>query len=140
MGLTSLLLMSYFLVFILILLIVSLILRIRKVESKLLNFSVTEAYTIMQNMAEIVKESERLAEQLDTKIREKEAILEDIIDLIDSKIIRFDSAVSKNREEKGIRQSIISLHEEGHTSADIARKLSISLTEVQITLNIINRK
>jgi len=140
MGITSLLLMTYVLLLIMIILFITLMLRIKKIEDKLLNFSPAEAYTIMQTMTDMVKESERVADKLDMSIKEKEAILEDVIDLIDSKIVRFDNIVSKSSNEKGIRHSIMDLHEQGATSAAIAKQLGISLTEVQITLNIINRK
>lgn len=86
MGNTLIILMGYILTFILILVIISLLLRIRKLERKLINFSPTEAYAIMENMHEMVMESSRIADSLEAAIKQKEAVLEDLSDLVDEKI------------------------------------------------------
>lgn len=70
MGNTLIILLSYILNFILIILIVSLLLRIRNVERKLINFSPTEAYSIMENMHEMVLESQRLADSLEDLLKQ----------------------------------------------------------------------
>ena len=90
MGNTLIILLSYILNFILIILIVSLLLRIRNVERKLINFSPTEAYSIMENMHEMVLESQRLADSLEASIKAREAVLEDLSDLVDEKILRYE--------------------------------------------------
>ena len=90
MGNTLIILLSYILNFILIILIVSLLLRIRNVERKLINFSPTEAYSIMENMHEMVLESQRLADSLEASIKAREAVLEDLSDLVDKKILRYE--------------------------------------------------
>lgn len=86
MGNTLIILMGYILTFILILVIISLLLRIRKLERKLINFSPTEAYAIMENMHEMVMESSRIADSLEAAIKQKEAVLEDLSDLVDEKL------------------------------------------------------
>lgn len=90
MGNALIILLSYILNFILIILIVSLLLRIRNLERKLINFSPTEAYSIMENMHEMVLESQRLADSLESSIKAREAVLEDLSDLVDEKIIRYE--------------------------------------------------
>lgn len=90
MGNTLIILLSYILNFILIILIISLIIRIRNVERKLINFSPTEAYSILENMHEMVLESQRLADSLEAAIKSKEAVLEDLSDLVDEKILRYE--------------------------------------------------
>ena len=104
MGNTLIILLSYILNFILIILIVSLLLRIRNVERKLINFSHTEAYSIMENMHEMVLESQRLADSLEASIKAREAVLEDLSDLVDEKILRYEHVTgekfSKIKNEK----------------------------------------
>ena len=104
MGNTLIILLSYILNFILIILIVSLLLRIRNVERKLINFSPTEAYSIMENMHEMVLESQRLADSLEASIKAREAVLEDFSDLVDEKILRYEHVTgekfSKIKNEK----------------------------------------
>lgn len=104
MGNTLIILLSYILNFILIILIVSLLLRIRNVERKLINFSPTEAYSIMENMHEMVLESQRLADSLEASIKAREAVLEDLSDLVDEKILRYEHVTgekfSKIKNEK----------------------------------------
>lgn len=90
MGNTLIILLSYILNFILIILIISLLLRIRNLERKLINFSPTEAYSIMENMHEMVLESQRLADSLESSIKAREAVLEDLSDLVDEKILRYE--------------------------------------------------
>ena len=90
MGNTLIILLSYILNFILIILIISLIIRIRNVERKLINFSPTEAYSILENMHEMVLESQRIADSLEAAIKAKEAVLEDLSDLVDEKILRYE--------------------------------------------------
>ena len=102
MGNTLIILLSYILN--LIILIVSLLLRIRNVERKLINFSPTEAYSIMENMHEMVLESQRLADSLEASIKAREAVLEDLSDLVDEKILRYEHVTgekfSKIKNEK----------------------------------------
>ena len=90
MGNTLIILLSYILNFILIILIISLIIRIRNVERKLINFSPTEAYSILENMHEMVLESQRLADSLEAGIKGKESVVEDLSDLVDEKILRYE--------------------------------------------------
>lgn len=106
MGNTLIILLSYVLNFILIILIISLLLRIRRVERTLINFSPTEAYSIMENMHEMVLESQRLADSLEASIKAREAVLEDLSDLVDEKILRYEklsgekfSGIPKEKKE-----------------------------------------
>ena len=136
MGTTTLMLLGYILIFILIVLIISLILRIRNIEKKLINFSPTEAYAIMQTMRDMVIESERVADKLDSAIKDREAVLEDLSYLTDEKIARLDGIIDKNTEEKDKKSMVLALHREGLDEAEIARRLGISVTEVRIAVNL----
>lgn len=97
MGNTLIILLGYVITFILILVIISLLLRIRKLERKLINFSPTEAYAIMENMYEIVSESSRIADSLDAAIKQKEAVLEDLSDLVDEKLKIYERITSNKK-------------------------------------------
>ena len=100
MGNTLIILLGYVITFILILVIISLLLRIRKIERKLINFSPTEAYAIMENMHEMVLESSRIADSLDAAIKQKEAVLEDLSDLVDEKLKLYERAVKNSKEQE----------------------------------------
>lgn len=113
MGNTLIILLSYILNFILIILIINLLLRIRTLERKLINFSPTEAYTIMENMHEMVLESQRLADSLESSIKAREAVLEDLSDLVDEKILRYEKTAGEKyinipKEKKEVK------HEQAH--------------------------
>ena len=133
MGNTVIILLGYILTFILILVIISLLLRIRKIERKLINFSPTEAYVIMENMREMVAESSRIADSLDAAIKQKEAVLEDLSDLVDEKLIRFERA-NKNIDNKAVNKTVkkieeieeIKENEESFISSETLIKESIS--------------
>lgn len=133
---TFIILVSYFLILILIGLIISLLLRIRKLERQLINFSPTEAYAIMENMHEVVAESEHLANSLENSIKDREAILEDLSDIVDEKLARLDKIIKSSPEEQNIRSDVIRLYNMGVNDIDIARRLNISLTEVRIALSL----
>lgn len=114
MGNTLIILLSYILNFILIILIISLLLRIRNLERKLINFSPTEAYSIMENMHEMVLESQRLADSLEASIKSREAVLEDLLDLVDEKILRYEKITDEKysgipKEKKEVKSEQIHL-------------------------------
>lgn len=114
MGNTLIILLSYILNFILIILIISLLLRIRNLERKLINFSPTEAYSIMDNMHEMVLESQRLADSLEASIKSREAVLEDLLDLVDEKILRYEKITGEKysgipKEKKEVKSEQIHL-------------------------------
>lgn len=114
MGNTLIILLSYILNFILIILIISMLLRIRNLERKLVNFSPTEAYSIMENMHEMVLESQRLADSLESSIKAREAVLEDLSDLVDEKILRYEKLSGEKfagipKEKKEVKNEQIHL-------------------------------
>lgn len=138
MGITLLLFLVYILIFILIILIISLLLRLRNIEKKLVNFTPTEAYTIMETMRDMVIESERVADKLDGAIKDREAVLEDFSDLVDEKLARLDVVLGKKDEENNKKDMIADFHRQGLDNSEIARRLGVSLSEVSITLSLLN--
>ncbi len=135
----SILLLLFMLVLVLILVIAWLLYRIKKIESKLINFTPTEAYTIMDNMRDMVQMSEQAADKLDNAIRLREEVLEDICDLVDEKVARLSASIDRESEELDINATILSLNEQGYSDTDIARELGISVTEVRMSINLANR-
>lgn len=167
MGNTVAILLSYILNFVLILVVVSLIVRIKRVERSLVNFTPTEAYAIMENMREMVSESEQIADSLESSIKQREAVLEDLSDLVDEKIKRLNSIVSTggnvelkektqnivnnvrneninenkidNHSENDIKSKIISSYKSGRSESEIAKELGISVTEVRLVVSLISK-
>lgn len=143
MGNTLIILLGYVITFILILVIISLLLRIRKIERKLINFSPTEAYAIMENMREMVAESSRIADSLDAAIKQKEAVLEDLSDLVDEKLKLYDRAVKSSKEQEivGFKKEEIKMplkkEDEFISSEKLIKesinKQQISMQQTQIT-------
>ena len=173
-------LLSYILNFALIFVIVSLLIRVKQLERKLINFTPTEAYTIMENMREMIVESERLAHNLESSIKERESVLEDLSDLVDEKLARLNhiqnnggnviqnvknnntsnNIAQQNKEddtiqpvsksvssvnnqtqqdnnELDIKAKIIALHKSGKNDSEIAKELSISVTEVRLVVSLV---
>lgn len=167
MGNTVAILLSYILNFVLILVVISLIVRIKRVERSLVNFTPTEAYAIMENMREMVSESEQIADSLESSIKQREAVLEDLSDLVDEKIKRLNSIVSTggnvelkektqnivnnvrneninenkidNHSENDIKSKIISSYKSGRSESEIAKELGISVTEVRLVVSLISK-
>lgn len=137
MGNTMVILLGYVLNFILIIVIISLLLRIRNIERKLVNFTPTEAYAIMESMREMTTESESIADTLERSIKERESVLEDLSDLVDEKIARLDKILNKDSDERDIKSKIIALFKHGKSEADIARELGISVTEVRLAVSLL---
>lgn len=134
MGNTLIILMGYILTFILILVIISLLLRIRKIERKLINFSPTEAYAIMENMREMVAESSRLADSLEAAIKQKEAVLEDLSDLVDEKLLRYERASStKEKVNRNFQQEAVPVERKTneYVSSETLIKESISKQNIK---------
>lgn len=167
MGNTIAILLSYILNFVLILVVISLIIRLKRIERSLVNFTPTEAYAIMENMREMVSESEQIADSLESSIKQREAVLEDLSDLVDEKIKRLNSIVSTggavdikeknqnilnnvrnesinenkidNNSEYDIKSKIISSYKSGRSESEIAKELGISVTEVRLVVSLISK-
>nr|MDE7314569.1 hypothetical protein [Mucispirillum sp.] len=79
-----------------------------------ITFSPTEAYSIMENMHEMVLESQRLADSLESSIKAREAVLEDLSDLVDEKILRYEKITGEKyksiqKEKKEVKTEQIHL-------------------------------
>lgn len=135
-----LLVTGFVLTLVLVFLFINLLLRVRSLESKLINFTPTEAYTIMENIRDMVIESSRVADNLEDSIKHKEAILEDLSVLVDEKVARLYNILENNPNERGVKQRVFELHSRGRTIEEIARDLGISVTEVRLAVNMTARR
>ncbi len=135
----SLMLLLFCLLLVLILLIAWLLYRIKNIEQRLVNFTPTEAYSIMENMRDMVQMSEQVADKLDNAIKHREEVLEDLCDLVDEKMARLTTTVNVNHREMDINTTILTMSEDGLSDTEIARELGISVTEVKMSINLAKR-
>lgn len=131
---------GFILTLVLVFLFINLLLRVKSLESKLINFSPTEAYTIMENIRDMVIESSRVADNLEESIKRREAVLEDLSVLVDEKIARLYNILENNPNERGVKQRVFELHSRGRSIEEIARDLGISVTEVRLAVNMTTHK
>lgn len=127
---------GFILMLILVVLFINLLLRVRDMEKMLLNFTPTEAYTIMENMREMVIESGRVSDNLDEAIKRREAALEDLSVLVDEKIARLYNVLESSPRERDMKQRIFDMYSSGKTANEIASELGISVTEVRLAISI----
>jgi hypothetical protein len=139
-------------IIVLLVVIVNLMLRVRRLENKAADVSPADISAYVDNMREILVESERVSEQLDASIKEKEAMLEDLNDLVESKIKRFqdlstfepaDSAINKQigasiaaNQGKGLQEDILQMLLNGESINSVATKLGLTITEVERLIDI----
>lgn len=135
-----LLVTGFILTLVLVFLFINLLLRVRNLESRLMDFTPTEAYTIMENMREMVIESGRVADKLEESIKLREAALEDLSVLVDEKIARLYNMLENNPAERDLKQKIYELYSHGLSETDIAVRLGISVMEVRLAVNMSRRR
>ncbi|ADD69613.1 hypothetical protein Dacet_2863 [Denitrovibrio acetiphilus DSM 12809] len=151
--------LAFLLICILFILLLIAISKINSLHKKITDVSPNDLYPFMEEMRELVIESERVADKLEDSVRQKEELLEDISSLIDEKLKRLESfedapppvykpqsgysedtyepAMNHVRQPEkpkgtGIRDKISELVRSGLSDSDIASKLGVSVTEVQI--------
>lgn len=113
-------------------------LRIKKLENKLMNVSYQDIQVLTNELKELIIESERVSENISAHIEVKENILEDLSDLTDLKLDRFENIISNSKKERSIKESILMLSKQELTHADIAKKLNLSVAEVSLFLRLHN--
>lgn len=135
-----LLVTGFILTLVLVFLFINLLLRVRNLESRLMDFTPTEAYAIMENMREMVIESGRVADKLEESIKLREAALEDLSVLVDEKVARLYNMLENNPAERDLKQKIYELYSHGLSETDIAARLGISVMEVRLAVNMSRRR
>ncbi|GAB7140250.1 hypothetical protein RsTz2092_01980 [Deferribacterales bacterium RsTz2092] len=73
---------------ILLILVISLQSRLRKLEDKMTDVTASDVAVYVEQMRELVKQSEMVADRLDSSIRERESALEDLSELVQSASMR----------------------------------------------------
>lgn len=89
---------------------------------------------MIEQLKELIIESERVSENLDAEITKKENLLEDLSALVDEKLDKYASITNVNQKEKKLSEKIKDLHNKGLSPAEIAKELCISVTEVNLVI------
>ena len=129
---STLLIITYVILFVLLILVATLAAKLRKLEKKLIEVSPSDLYPFIEELRELVIESERIATRLEDSIKDRESVLEDLTVLADSKLGEYSKIAEKTKTEKSLKEKIKDLAAEGMSNSDIARALEISTTEVKI--------
>lgn len=159
MNLTPFLIMLFILNFVVLFILMYLFMKIKSISRKMMDVSYDDVKLITETLKDLVVESEKVSEKLENSIKEKEGILEDLVSLIDSKLKRLESADFVQQRELGVqevedivdirgrqsiseislngmslREKVIFLSRNGMNVTDIAKKLGISVTEVNLVI------
>jgi hypothetical protein len=139
MTISTLLITTYSVLLILVIVIALLAAKVRRLEKKLIEVTPSDLYPFIEELRELVIESERVAIKLENSIRERESVLEDLSVLTDSKIETYSRVAEQPKEvkaEKTLKDKIKDLADSGESDAEIAKELGISITEVKIVRSI----
>ncbi|MCX8083398.1 MAG: hypothetical protein N3C60_00530 [Calditerrivibrio sp.] len=160
MNLAPFIIILFVLNLLLLLIIAYLLLKIKELSKKVINVSYDDVKLITENLKDLIVESEKVSEKLESSIKEKEAVLEDLVDLIDAKLRRLehinvsggynqiadldkveDTAVIRTTtiadadlSGMSLREKVVYLSKNGVTPMEIAKRLGISVTEVNLVL------
>lgn len=138
MNYSLILIVAFLLLFVLFILNILLTLRLKKLEKRLLNVSYQDIRVLTDELKELVSESERVAENLSAYIVEKESMLEDLSDLVDLKLDRFEKVNTNSTDEVSIKENIKQLSRQGLSDAEIAKELNLSMAEVSLFIRLHN--
>jgi uncharacterized protein YoxC len=139
--------------------------KINSIHKKVTDVSPNDLYPFMEEMRELVIESERVADKLEDAVRQKEEMLEDLAALVDEKLKRLETIQDDEPPKRTIARPVakedfddiedtydtytpqhtqphpsgVSIREQisdlvlmGLSDNDIATKLNVSITEVQL--------
>ncbi|MGA1847009.1 DUF6115 domain-containing protein [Deferribacter abyssi] len=137
MNYNLILIIAFLLIGILYVFVFILLIKLKSIEKKLIDVSYEDVQIIINELKELLVESERVSEQIDNNLKEKEALLEDLVDLIDAKINRLEVISSSVPSEKDLKSQIIALYKSGKNVSEIAKDLNISVTEVNLVLKLL---
>lgn len=134
MNLSLFLILLFLLVGISYLLIFYLISKINKFSKFIYKNNLSELPLMIEQLKELIIESERVSENLDMEITKKENLLEDLSALVDEKLNKYASITNVNQKEKKLSEKIKDLHNKGLSPAEIAKELCVSVTEVNLVI------
>jgi len=148
--------LAFFLICILFIMLLIAFTKIHNIQKRLADVSPKDLYPFMEELRELVIESERIADKLEDAIAKKEELLEDISTLAEDKLKRLETiqvpdekpvlkqyyAMQQKQtaapesafshEPLSMRDKIAELIRSGLPDTEIAARLGISTTEVQI--------
>jgi predicted type IV restriction endonuclease len=136
MNISVILIVAFLLLLVLFLLNIFLTLRIKRLEAKFVDISYNDLRILVDELKDLIIESERVAEHIDDNIEKKESVLEDLSALVESKLNRLENIIQKNSDEISIKEKILTLNKEGNSSTDIAKKVGVPLAEVNLILKL----
>jgi rRNA maturation endonuclease Nob1 len=110
--------------------------KLKKTENLLISVSYEDIRILVEELKELLKESERVSEELSAQIREKEEILENLIDLTEAKLNRLENLTLSSEREMSLKEKIFALHKQDKTSQQIAKQLNISVAEVNLAIKL----
>lgn len=135
------------------------IIKLKSINKKMANVSYEDVKLITETLKDLVIESERVSERIENSVKEKESLLEDLVALVDSKLKRLESIdvnyqqniINKEVEDRvdinfsnnineinlsgmSLKEKVVYLSRNGATPTDIAKRLGISVTEVNLVL------
>lgn len=134
MNLSLFLILLFLLVGISYLLIFYLISKINKFSKFIYKNNLSELPLMIEQLKELIIESERVSENLDMEITKKENLLEDLNALVDEKLNKYASITNANQKEKKLSEKIKDLYNKGLSPAEIAKELCVSVTEVNLVI------
>ena len=157
---STLISLAFLLICVLFILLLIAFTKINKMQRILTDVSPKDLYPFLEELRELVIESERIADKLEDEISRKEEILEDIASLAEEKLRRLETINDKENSKPGaallsainaapqapvynepvrqaenklsIRDRVSDLIAIGMTDAQISAELGISTTEVQL--------
>jgi len=134
MNLPLFLILLFLLVGINYLILFYLISKINRLDKFIYKNNLNELPLIIEQLKELIIESERVSENLDMEITRKENLLEDLSVLVDEKLNKYASITSTNKEEKKLSEKIKDLYNKGLSPMEIAKELCVSVTEVNLVI------
>lgn len=108
--------------------------NVGKIKNYLVKNDLDHLPEMLNHLKEVIIEGERVSEKIDNSLREKEILLEDLTDVIDSKLTKLDNSTEDITTTKNLKDHICALSKSGKQPIEIARQLEISVTEVNIVL------
>jgi DNA-binding NarL/FixJ family response regulator len=135
-------------VVVLLIIVVNLLLRVKRLEEKSTDLSGREVAAFVEQMREIMVESEFAADRLEASIREREGMLEDLASLVDEKVQKLNRLNAYEQEptienlplgDSPKQNQVYRMLMQGKSKMEIASQLGITTAEVDILARF-NRK
>jgi signal transduction histidine kinase len=110
--------------------------KIKKLERKAIDFSYNDLQILIDHLKDLLIEAERVAENLELSIRQKEDLLADMAELLELKLNRLEESAYSSESERSTKDRVLELASKKVDKMDIARQLGISAAEVELVLKL----